>query len=203
MHPYASIFQYRILTNFEAWRVDNMDIVCKKIKDLRNSKNLTLKDLSEKTGLSISFLSQVERGSSSLAITSLKKIADALETPINYFFESYENFSFMVKHEEQKSYHIEGSKIEYINLSGKFSGKSLEPMFVTYKKGYMKGDAFSHPGEEFYFVLEGAGIFTIGDEEFAVKVGDSIHFPSSIRHKVYNPNDEELKMLSVITPAIY
>jgi len=180
-----------------------MEIICKRIKDLRTSKNLTLKELSDKTGLSVSFLSQVERGSSSLAITSLKKIADALEVPINYFFESYENLSFLVKHEEQKPYHIEGSKIEYVNLSGKFSGRSFEPMIVTYKKGYMKGDGFSHPGEEFFYILEGTGIVTIGEVEFIVKEGDSIHFPSNIKHKIYNPEEKELKMISVITPTIY
>nr|WP_319801597.1 helix-turn-helix transcriptional regulator [Bhargavaea beijingensis] len=50
-----------------------MEEVYKEIKRLRQSNGYTLKDLSNKTGLSISFLSQVERGSSSLAITSLKK----------------------------------------------------------------------------------------------------------------------------------
>ncbi len=48
--------------------------IAEKIRNLRKEKNLTLKDLSEKTGLSISFLSQVENNSSSLAITSLKKL---------------------------------------------------------------------------------------------------------------------------------
>lgn len=47
--------------------------VNKKIKDLRIEKSTTLKDLSQETELSVSFLSQIERGSSSLAITSLKK----------------------------------------------------------------------------------------------------------------------------------
>ncbi len=59
--------------------------IAEKIRNLRKEKNLTLKDLGEKTGLSISFLSQVENNSSSLAITSLKKIADALNVPITYF----------------------------------------------------------------------------------------------------------------------
>ena len=55
-----------------------MEEIAKRFKKLRNQQNLTLKEISDKTGLSISFLSQVERGTSSLAITSLKKIADAL-----------------------------------------------------------------------------------------------------------------------------
>lgn len=50
-----------------------MENIHKKIKNLRLENEMTLKDLSEKTELSVSFLSQIERGSSSLAITSLKK----------------------------------------------------------------------------------------------------------------------------------
>lgn len=59
-----------------------MDEVYKRIRDLRKKHDYTLKDLSDKTGLSVSFLSQVERGATTLAITSLKKIADAFEVPI-------------------------------------------------------------------------------------------------------------------------
>lgn len=62
-----------------------MDEVHEKIKNLRMDSKLTLKELSEKTELSSSFLSMIERGSSSLTITSLKKIADAFEVDISYF----------------------------------------------------------------------------------------------------------------------
>lgn len=55
-----------------------------KIDQLRKEE-ATLKEFSTATGLSVSFLSQVERGTTSLAITSLKKIADALVVPMVYF----------------------------------------------------------------------------------------------------------------------
>ncbi|WP_197249584.1 helix-turn-helix domain-containing protein [Cytobacillus firmus] len=64
-----------------------MDEIYKKIKDLRLQNGYTLKELSERTDLSISFLSQVERGTTSLAITSLKKIANVLNVKISEFFE--------------------------------------------------------------------------------------------------------------------
>lgn len=66
-----------------------MEEINKKIKELRIQKGLTLKDLSERTELSISFLSQVERGTTSLAITSLKKIADALNTKMAEFLKKH------------------------------------------------------------------------------------------------------------------
>ena len=67
-----------------------MDLISERIRQLRTQNKLTLKDLSQKTGLSVSFLSQVENGSSSLAITSLKKIADSLNVSIKIFFDYFE-----------------------------------------------------------------------------------------------------------------
>ena len=70
-----------------------MNEIAERIRNLRKEKSLTLKDLSEKTDLSVSFLSQVENGASSLAITSLKKIADALGVSMKIY--SYLPFSSM------------------------------------------------------------------------------------------------------------
>ena len=56
------------------------------IRGLRKSKELTLKQMSRRTGLSISLLSQIERAESSPSISSLYKIAMALETKIQDLF---------------------------------------------------------------------------------------------------------------------
>lgn len=180
-----------------------MEEICEKIRSLRNRQNLTLKELSEKTGLSVSFLSQVERGTSSLAITSLKKIADALNVPITSFFTSYQNQNFLVKKEEQKAFRIEGSTAEYIRLGGEFSGKVLEPLLVTLDPGQTRDNVFSHPGEEFYYVLEGAVIFNVDGKEYLVKKGDSIHYPSGLPHFWLNPLEQKAKILCVLTPVIF
>ncbi|MBM7855064.1 transcriptional regulator with XRE-family HTH domain [Desulfohalotomaculum tongense] len=177
--------------------------ICEKIRELRNQQNLTLKDLSEKTGLSVSFLSQVERGTSSLAITSLKKIADALNVPITIFFDSYQNKNFVVKAEEQKTFRIEGSSAKYTRLSGEFSGKVLEPLLVTLDPGKTHEAKFSHPGEEFFYVLEGAVIFNVDGQEYLLKKGDSIHYPSKLPHFWFNPLEQKAKILCVLTPVIF
>ena len=180
-----------------------MDDINEKIRDLRMQKDLTLKDLSEKTGLSISFLSQVERGTSSLAITSLKKIADALETPITYFFEGEVNQSFTVKKEERKSFRIEGSIAKYSRLGGEFNGRSLEPILVELGPNNKSINVFSHPGEEFYYVVEGEIVFVVDGKEYALKTGDTIHYPSNLPHYWYNPLDQSALVLCVLTPVIF
>lgn len=180
-----------------------MEEVSRRIRALRTEKQLTLKDLSEKTGLSISFLSQVERAASSIAITSLKKIADAVDVPITDFFEDYSNKNYVVKVEEQKPFRIHGSGHLYTRLGGEFSGRSIEPLLVSFLPGEANEKSVSHPGEEFYYVLEGTLIFDVDGKEYVVKAGDSIHFPSHIPHSVVNPLDQEAKVLSVVTPVIF
>ncbi len=65
-----------------------IDDIGKKIKKLRTNKKLTLKELSERTNLSIGFLSQLERGLTTVAIDSLTKIAKELDVNLTYFFSS-------------------------------------------------------------------------------------------------------------------
>ncbi|AEG60379.1 helix-turn-helix domain-containing protein [Desulforamulus ruminis] len=180
-----------------------MDQICEKIQMLRNQQNLTLKELSVKTGLSVSFLSQVERGTSSLAITSLKKIADAFNVPITTFFESYQNHTFVVKAQEQQPFKIEGCRSEYVRLAGDFTEKKLEPMLVILPPGKQYDTVFNHPGEEFNYVLEGAVIFNIDGKEYLIQKGDSIHYPSSLPHFWVNPLEHNSKIISVLTPLIF
>lgn len=180
-----------------------MNEICEKIRQLRTEQNLTLKELSDKTGLSISFLSQVERGISSLAITSLKKIADALDVPITSFFATYPNENFIIKIEEQKSFRLEGSDVDYTRLSGDFAGRLLEPLLVILPPGLPRSNVFNHPGEEFYYVLEGTVLFNVDGKEYLVAAGDSIHFPSKLTHFWFNPFEKQAKILCVLTPVIF
>src|SRR5699024_11398087 len=73
-----------------------MDDIGKKIKDLRIEKRFTLKELAEKTGLSASFLSQVERSKSSITLQSLSKISDAFDVSRSYFFSDEDNETYGV-----------------------------------------------------------------------------------------------------------
>lgn len=177
--------------------------ISEKIRSLRKEKNLTLKDLSEKTGLSVSFLSQVENSTSSLAITSLKRIADSLDVPIIYFFDKPENNNFIVKEKDQKIFKIESSNSEFIRLSGEFVDRSLESVIVIIPPEQQHGHKFNHPGEEFVYILEGSLIVDLDGTEYIVKAGDSLHYPSTIPHIWINPLKQPCKILTVLTPVLF
>ena len=181
-----------------------MEDIYKKIKELRQQKNLTLKELSEETGLSLSFLSQIERGTSSLSITSLKKLATALDVPMIYFFEDDKvNQNYLIKNQDQKTLKVNGGEQKYIRLSGAFPDRKLEPLLVILPPHLKEEHSYSHLGEELYYVLEGEVIFTINGESYHLTAGDTVHFPSELLHAWENPTSNETKILSVSTPVIF
>lgn len=180
-----------------------MEPIHVKIKELRKRNEMTLKALSQKTHLSISFLSQIERGDSSLAITSLKKIADAFQVPMSFFFEERQNNNYAIKEEDQKPFRVEGSGSIHVRLAGNFPDRRMEPMKVTLAPFQNDNQKYRHPGEEFYYVLKGAVIFTIENKKYSLKKGDSIHFPSTKMHEWKNPSDEETVLLSILTPVLF
>jgi transcriptional regulator with XRE-family HTH domain len=181
---------------------DTLLQISEKIREIRTSRNLTLKELSDKTGLSISFLSQVERGASSLAIVSLEKIADALCVNMVDFLSPTAHSTYVVRQEERKEVRIESSMATYIPFSGQFVGERIKPMMVILQPNQNDSQTYQHPGEEFYYVMEGEVIFILEDKEFHLTQGDTIHFPSELPHSWRNPLTTHCKLISVSMRSI-
>lgn len=177
--------------------------ISKKIREYRRQRGITLKELSELTQLSVSFLSQVERGVSSMTITSMKRIADALNVQMKDLIDVDDNMSFVNKKDNRMLLHLEKSYISYRRLSGKFEGRKLESVLLTMEPNYYEQEVAVHEGEEFYYIMSGVATFIIDDVEYVVGEGEVIHFPSTIPHKTINKENSELVMLSVATPTIF
>ncbi|MEF9945788.1 MAG: XRE family transcriptional regulator [Lachnospiraceae bacterium] len=182
-----------------------MQDVSEKIRNYRKKQKITLKELSAKTDLSVSFLSQFECNKTSITLISLKKIAEALELPMKDLFDE--------KEQKVKFVHTNGDKdtlmgweknyASYEKLSGKFEGRKLESLIL--KMEPMRSDFVSctHEGEEFIYILEGRAIFTVDGEEYSVEQGESIHYPSTLLHRIVNPEPRELVLLCVVTPTVF
>ena len=180
-----------------------MGDIAEKIRNLRKQKNLTLKNLSEMTDLSISFLSQIENGSSSLAITSLKKIADALDVPITYFFDVPQHHVYETDVAAETPFRLEGSNAEFIRLSGEFPNRKMEGLITVLPPHSQHGESFCHPGEEFIYVLSGTLTVNLEGRDYHIQAGNVMHYPSSLPHHWRNETAETVKLLSVVTPVIF
>lgn len=177
-----------------------------KINALRNTKGFTLKDLGEKTGLSVGFLSQAERGLTSIAIASLKKIASALDTDVTTFFTPpRSNHNKIVRSYEHEVFRIADGEMVYFNLGSDFGGKSFDPMLVMLLPSKTAVDEvipYSHEGEEFVYVLEGMLTIILEEKVYELYPGDSAHFPSTLKHNWANMSNKLTRILTISSPCL-
>jgi transcriptional regulator with XRE-family HTH domain len=177
-----------------------------KINQIRSGKGMTLKDLSGKTNLSVGFLSQVERGLTSIAIISLKNIAEALDTDLSAFFSpSKKTHPMVLKSFEQDYFQYDKNNMVFSKLSGDMPDRNMEIMMVTLLPGEeAEAPAESpHEGEEFIYVLEGILILCYGGNEYVLYPGDSSHYRSTESHTWRNKTNKLAKIITVNTPRIF
>ncbi len=176
----------------------------KKIKDTRKAKGMTLKQLGEISGFSISFLSQLERGQTSITINSLKNIAAALDVELVNFFhitEKHDNIIF--RSYELKGFRLNSSDFIYYSLSNDTIDRIIDPILVEILPAERQNiRPLSHNGEEFVYVLEGTLTVFMEDREHTLYPGDSLHMMSTVPHEWANLTNKPVKIISVNTPSV-
>lgn len=169
-----------------------------KIKALRKEQQLTLKEVAEKTNLSISFLSQVERQKSSLTLESLKKISDVLQVNPSYFFNDDDDQQpKIIRGIDDTADDLDVTSFVYRDLSRKDRTLGFTPLLVTLFPGDNKGRPFTHHGKEFLYVLEGQLTVQLNEEEYILRPHDTIIIDASQPHYWLNLTEEPVKFLCV------
>ncbi len=176
----------------------------KKLKELRKKRGLTLRELSEVSGLSIGFLSQLERNKCTIAVDSLAIIANCLETKISYFIEEgTDGDSLLLKSYEREVLYIENERQISYRITNQMEKKTILPRVFELMPGAEDVDSsleHSHAGEEFLYVLEGIMTLIMEDISYNLYPGDTAHFDSSKPHNWVNNTNKVVKILTVHTP---
>jgi len=112
--------------------------------------------------------------------------------------------SYIMRSYEQEIFSVEESRI-YHSLASDMKGRILEPTIISLLPGKKREEIspYSHKGEEFAYVLEGILTIFIGNEEYQLNPGDSIHMPSTVPHEWANFTNKLTKVLCVSTPSIF
>ncbi|WP_432354414.1 helix-turn-helix domain-containing protein [Sporosarcina sp. A2] len=166
-----------------------------RIRDIRKENKMTLKEVAEQTGFSISFLSQLERGKSSATLESLKKLSLALQvSPAIFFDDVPATLSDDLSSETEKLNH---HNIMYKSLHHSMKDYAFQPLLINLKPGQNEGNAFTHNGQEFLFVLKGVLTVLLGNDKVELEKHESIMFDSNQTHYWYNYTDEEVVFLCV------
>jgi transcriptional regulator with XRE-family HTH domain len=155
------------------------------IRTIRQEQGLSLRDVAERTGFSVSFLSLVERGKSSLALTSVYKLARAFNVDVATFFASApapEPLPHVTRASRGDELVIEGSDHTYRLLSGRSPDREMEPLLVILDPSDPVPEPVAHEGDEFVYILSGTIRFMIGEREYELFAGDSVYFSATIPH---------------------
>lgn len=173
------------------------------IRKKREKKGITLTRAAKKMKFSPSLLSQIERGIVSPSISTLRTIADYLNTSIGILLNesiSKENVVIVRKNErKRKSTIIRGRGVKFHILSP--STSNLEFLYDEFEKNSSTGNKlYQHEGEECAFVLEGKLEININGNKFILNKGDFIWFQSTIPHQLTNLSDKKSVAIWVDSP---
>ena len=166
------------------------------LRDLRKAKRLTLQEVADAAGISVSYLSQIERNVSRLPIGVLKRIADVLGVHMNWFFQMGPQGAA-----NRRNLSFTGLGITEELLSPNLSGP-LELLISTIHPG-ADSEYYTHDGAEAGLVMAGTMELWVGEQHFRLHQGDSFAFLSTEPHRCANLGKKPVKVLWVITPPHY
>ena len=184
----------------------------KDLRALRKANGLTLEQLAESAGKSISFLSKIERGLARPSITALQEIAEPLGVPAGWFLENdgpvpANERPFIVRKDRRRKLTYSGlSGTEYMGLEDRLLSAKLDGDLAmgisTYQPGGSTGDdLYTHNGEEAGLILSGEIELTLDNQTFLLKAGDSFSFSADIPHQYRNPGQAEAQIVWANTPV--
>jgi transcriptional regulator with XRE-family HTH domain len=177
------------------------------IRSLRNARDITLQNLGAATGLSIGYLSQIERGISSPTIDALYEISRALGVTISWFFKPSDEASaierdIVVRAGQRRQLRFSSGIVDEL-LSPNLD-RQIELLRCIFAPGATSGEvAYAHRGEETGIVISGRLELWVGDKHFVLEEGDSFAFESHLPHRYHNPGKTKAVVIWAITPPSY
>lgn len=174
-----------------------MDVaVGQRLRDLRRGSNLSLETVAAQAGLSIGFISQIERGLSSPSLRVLATLADTLGVGIAALFgdkggDANANGGVVTRERERAELKLWRSGISKELLSPAGADGRLNLFLVHMEPAASTGDElYTHDGEEAGLVLAGEMTLTVDAETWTLKSGDSFRFASRRPHQFSNPSSD-------------
>lgn len=178
-----------------------------RLKALREARNITVEDLSERANLSAEGVKKIENGEMIPGLTPLFRLARVMGVRIGTFLDDQENIGPVVtKKGEKKGVtrfsdkdNPASSDLDFYSLALNKSGRHMEPFIIDiYPSSEEDYRTSSHEGEEFLYVLEGEIEIKYGKEIYSLKEGESIYYDSIVMHHVHSAGTGPAKILAVV-----
>jgi transcriptional regulator with XRE-family HTH domain len=164
------------------------------IRARRRALDMTLQELCDAAGISVGYLSQVERDHATPSLGTLAQIARSLDVGVDYFIATPSMEDGLTRATERDRFSVDGSSIVYERIAADFTGNVLSSFILHVPPGY-RSETVAHEGEEILYVLEGAITQRLDDREMMLSAGDSLHFRGNHPHSWSNDTKSIVRLL--------
>jgi transcriptional regulator with XRE-family HTH domain len=170
-----------------------------RLRVMREERGVSMRELARRSGLSANALSMIERALTSPSVSTLRKIATALEVPITAFFRTEPERQAVVFRKSDARTKIPFPLGLMEGLGGEVYTGRMEALCFTLEPGCSSGPhGLIHSGNEFVFGLKGRVEYRVEDQTFYLEHGDSLIFPGNRLHHWRNPNQDTAMIVVVI-----
>ena len=171
------------------------------IRNTRKAKKISLEQLAAGTDLSISFLSQLERGKVNISVENLWKITQFLNISMVRLFEGHseQRLGSVTRKGRGVVLNVEGSSAYCESLIRETRAHLQATLYVN-PPGQGKTIAGSHVGEELVYVIRGEVIYYLNDQEYHLREGDLMYYRCETLHRWHNPGNQENAIFVVNSP---
>jgi len=179
-----------------------MTLLGDRLRELRNNRNLTLKQVSDSTGLSVSFLSLVERDKVSISVANLERLARFYQVRLVHLFQGVEDSSVLVTRQSKlvKIINNVQPKTSSFALMSFRTGARMEPLMVRVGPGHGDPNFRTHEGDIFVYILEGkVDLISEKGETEHLEYGDSAYFFGYPGRRIQNTSASESALLIVVS----
>jgi transcriptional regulator with XRE-family HTH domain len=175
------------------------------VKAIRKKKGLSLKDLSQRTGVDAGLLTEIEKGEVSPPLGTIIKVAKALDTKMGYFISGGEDLPYTIVRKDDRKLvsRFDTGKsdrygYEFSSLAPYKKNRHMEPFIVKLEPSDIEEERSSHDGQEFIYVLEGTMEVRLEGEVHLLDAGDAIYYDSTVPHLVKCHGKDTTKILAVL-----
>ena len=176
--------------------------LAQRIREMRTARGLTLQEVSDSVGFSRGLLSKIENCVVSPPVSTLAKLAEALDVPIGEFFEvdGQETTIFFPKESRKRSPGRRSSmSYTYELLTPSRGRRQMQSMLVSVDGKTYKFALQDHPGEQFVFLLEGEMDYIVGDKQYSMQPEDCLYFDGRVSHGPKLNANQRARYLVVFT----
>jgi transcriptional regulator with XRE-family HTH domain len=171
-----------------------------RLRELREARNISMRALATRSGLSANALSMIERGRASPSVSTLYKLADALGVSITSFFGSNKERQQVVLLKADERTRVSFTRGVFEGLGGEQFVGRVEPFMLTLESNANSGPrSMTHTGHEFVFCLRGELEYQVERQVYQLSAGDSLLFAAHLKHRWKNVGGTVVSALIIIS----